>query len=51
MEIFLLIASHTVVGVLCFFFGVDSMRKKLERELLEVINEHAKMIEDEINKL
>jgi hypothetical protein len=45
-----MILSHGAVATVAFLFGVDRTRKAIEREIMDVLNEHQKTIEEEVKK-
>jgi hypothetical protein len=47
MDIFLLVVSHFAVGAVAYLIGETQMKKKIERELMQVLNEFANKKEEE----
>jgi hypothetical protein len=45
MELFLLILSHGVLGAVAYFIGANDEKKRIERELIRVLEEHNKTLE------
>jgi hypothetical protein len=51
VELFLIVFACLTFGVFGFLIGVQETKKKIERELLKVLEEHNREVEKQLKEL
>ncbi len=50
MGITLLVLSHIAIGAVAYLIGGHQMKKNIEREIMEILEEHNQRVEERLNK-
>lgn len=50
MGITLLVLSHIAVGAVTYLIGGHHMKRNIEREIMEILEEHNQRVEEQLDK-
>lgn len=50
MSITLLVLSHMAVGAVAYLIGGHQMKRKIEQEIMELLEEHNQRVEERLDK-